>query len=198
MQVGVITANPVVPGLTVGNPVGPYPITPPIGVDAVIAGPSTENLTSATNTAAGLTSQAGALVSQLNDLVTAQAVANSLATPPGLGVGMMEETVVNPALQITLALPHEALSHAPETARPLSGPLKPREDLQQIIARSSSLPSKSTIRVMTNGSVVVLRGSVSNEAERRVAEALLRLSPEVLDVRNELTVQVPADRTTSP
>jgi osmotically-inducible protein OsmY len=38
-----------------------------------------------------------------------------------------------------------------------------------------------------DGSTVVLRGSVRDDHERRLAEALVRLTPGVRAVRNELT-----------
>jgi hypothetical protein len=71
---------------------------------------------------------------------------------------------------------------------PPAAPLTARADLQQVIARSSSLSSKDNIKVMTDGSVVVLQGTVANEAERRLAEGLVRLNRGVYEVRNELQV----------
>jgi hypothetical protein len=64
--------------------------------------------------------------------------------------------------------------------------LRVRADLQSIIDRAGRLPSRGNIRVLTDGSAVVLRGSVSNDHERRLAEALVRLTPGVRTVRNEL------------
>lgn len=64
-----------------------------------------------------------------------------------------------------------------------------RSDLQAVIARSSRLPSRDGIRVTadTNG-VVILRGRVRDDRERRLAESMVRLSPGVVQVRNELRV----------
>jgi hypothetical protein len=64
--------------------------------------------------------------------------------------------------------------------------LRVRADLQGIIDRAGRLPSRGNIRVLTDGSTVVLRGGVSNDHERRLAEALVRLTPGVRSVRNEL------------
>jgi hypothetical protein len=61
--------------------------------------------------------------------------------------------------------------------------------LQQTISESSSLPSRSGIVVAVDGDTVVLRGTAGSERERRLAEALLRLSPGVYDVRNNLEVR---------
>jgi hypothetical protein len=69
---------------------------------------------------------------------------------------------------------------------PTAVPLR-REDLQKVIGGSTSLPSRENINVTlgTDG-VVVLRGTVGSERERRLAETKLRLSPGVREVRNEL------------
>ncbi len=67
------------------------------------------------------------------------------------------------------------------------GLVQARSDFQNVIARSSSLPSKGGIRVLMDGEVVVLQGTVQDEHERRLAEALVRLTPGVRELRNELT-----------
>ncbi len=65
--------------------------------------------------------------------------------------------------------------------------------LQGLLQASSSLPSKAGISVgMDGGGVVVLRGSVADDHERRLAEALMRLTPGVREVRNDLVVAGPA------
>jgi hypothetical protein len=61
-----------------------------------------------------------------------------------------------------------------------------RSDLQSIVARSERLPSRDRIRVTVDGSTVVLRGDVRDERERRLAEAVVRLTPGVREVRNLL------------
>jgi hypothetical protein len=73
--------------------------------------------------------------------------------------------------------------------RPLT-PLGSRmqADLQGVLARSSSLSAPRNLELGMDGGTVVLRGMVSNDAERRHAEALIRLSPGVRDVRNEIQV----------
>jgi osmotically-inducible protein OsmY len=69
-------------------------------------------------------------------------------------------------------------------ARPSLTTMRP--ELQDIVARATRLPSRDRIRVLTDGDTVVLRGLVRDERERRLAEALIRLSPGVRLVRNEL------------
>ncbi len=58
--------------------------------------------------------------------------------------------------------------------------------LQTLISRSNRLPSASNINIDTVGETVVLRGQVTSERERRLAEAMIRLTPGVRSVRNEL------------
>jgi hypothetical protein len=70
--------------------------------------------------------------------------------------------------------------------------------LQQMLARSNALPSSPNIQVAVDGDTVVLRGLVADDHDRRLAEGMVRLTPGVHDVRNELVVataaapQVPA------
>jgi hypothetical protein len=73
-------------------------------------------------------------------------------------------------------------------AQPAS-PSRLQTDLQRVVAGSSALTSKGDIQVVTDDSGVVLRGIVANDHERRLAEALLRLTPGVRDIRNELAVR---------
>lgn len=61
-----------------------------------------------------------------------------------------------------------------------------RTNLQGIITQSTRLPSRDGISVSMDGPVVVLRGNVKDERERRLAERLLLLTPGVHEVRNEL------------
>ena len=64
-----------------------------------------------------------------------------------------------------------------------------RADLQGVIARSSAFASNKEIGVTMEGSVVVLQGAVASERERRLAENMLRLTPGVRQIRNELQVR---------
>jgi hypothetical protein len=83
----------------------------------------------------------------------------------------------------------------PVMAASLRSPARPiplmtrRPDLQAIIARSTVLSSAGNITVSTDGNVVVLTGSVASEDDRRIAENMLRLSPGVRELRNELQVR---------
>jgi hypothetical protein len=66
-----------------------------------------------------------------------------------------------------------------------------RTDLQAALARSTRLSNPSEIRVVMDGSTVVLKGRVKSQSERRLAEGLLALEPRVGVIRNEL--EAPAD-----
>jgi hypothetical protein len=77
------------------------------------------------------------------------------------------------------------------TPTPLS-PSRLTVDLQDTISRSSQLPSRGNIQVSLDGPAVILRGEVADESERSLAEGMLRLTPGVHEVRNELTVRGPA------
>jgi hypothetical protein len=63
-----------------------------------------------------------------------------------------------------------------------------RADLQGLLSRSSALSRPGTIRVDAVGEVIVLRGKVASEDERRLVEGMVRLEPGVHEVRNELEV----------
>jgi osmotically-inducible protein OsmY len=70
--------------------------------------------------------------------------------------------------------------------------LQARVDLQQIITRSTYLSPKNSVQVLGQDKIVVLRGTAVSEDDRQLAEAMLRLSPGVGEIRNEITVQAPA------
>jgi len=64
-------------------------------------------------------------------------------------------------------------------------------DVSALIARSPRLESRARIQVLMDGPVVVLRGTVLDDEERQVAADMVRLTPGVSEVRNELTVRNP-------
>ncbi len=70
-----------------------------------------------------------------------------------------------------------------------AAPSRLQTDLKAMLGRSSSLPASRDIQVVVLvDSTVVLRGKVADEHDRRLAEGLVRLSPGVHAVRNELQV----------
>jgi hypothetical protein len=76
------------------------------------------------------------------------------------------------------------------TLRP-AAPLRLRADLQQVLSQSTRLTAPGNIQIVMDGPTIVLRGRVTDERERRLAENVLRLSPGVRDIRNELEVSAP-------
>jgi osmotically-inducible protein OsmY len=62
--------------------------------------------------------------------------------------------------------------------------------VQEVLANVSTdrLPSRAGIRVVGAGDVVVLQGKVSDDHERRLAEMIIRLTPGVREISNELEV----------
>jgi len=70
-------------------------------------------------------------------------------------------------------------------------PTPPRQienDLRDVIARSSALAGYD-VQVRVVGPTVVLTGEVGDDRDRRLAESMVRLTPGVRDVRNELEVR---------
>ena len=68
-------------------------------------------------------------------------------------------------------------------------PARLRSEVEQVLARSSSLKSKGTIAVnVEEGGVAVLTGRVMTARERGLAEALVRMTPGVQNVQNNLQV----------
>lgn len=61
-----------------------------------------------------------------------------------------------------------------------------RAELRGVLDRSSMIANPKGIEVLTNGPVVVLRGRVKDEDEAKTAEGIVRLTPGVKDVQNEL------------
>jgi hypothetical protein len=68
-------------------------------------------------------------------------------------------------------------------------PAQVQSNLAGVLARSSTLGNDRRIAIATDGETVVLRGTVGNEHDKRLAEAMARLTPGVHDVRNELQIQ---------
>lgn len=75
-------------------------------------------------------------------------------------------------------------------ARPVNAGIL-EEELQRVIERSTTLTSKENIRVTVGSEMVVMKGQVSDERQRRLAEAMIRLTPGVRNVRNDLEVVKP-------
>jgi hypothetical protein len=86
---------------------------------------------------------------------------------------------------------HRNIGYVTEPAFPLVGvAMTPQRtvELQAILGAADNLPSRQGIQVGSDAGVIVLRGNVADEQERRLAEAVIRMTPGV-QVRNELVPQ---------
>ena len=70
---------------------------------------------------------------------------------------------------------------------PAVAPAQRLADVQAVLARSSMMTNPAGVTVVQDGTAFVLRGAVASEDEARLAEGMVRLTPGVRDVRNELT-----------
>ncbi|MBX9682139.1 MAG: BON domain-containing protein [Gemmataceae bacterium] len=85
--------------------------------------------------------------------------------------------------------PGYTTSLSDEFPLPVRVPAQVATNLRSVLDRSSQLRSQGTIQVRVENEVVVLTGTVANDRERRLAENLLRLTPGVADVVNELQIR---------
>src|SRR5207248_2886145 len=69
-------------------------------------------------------------------------------------------------------------------AAPAPGALQ--ANLQGAIAGTTALRAPGDVRVEVDGRTVFLRGTVDDDRESRLAEGIIRLTPGVRDIRNEL------------
>jgi hypothetical protein len=84
---------------------------------------------------------------------------------------------------------------------PAVAPRQMQADLQTMISRSPAVSNARGVQVLTDGRAVVLRGSARDEDEARLIEGMVRLTPGVRDVRNELNYPgrpQPATASTAP
>jgi hypothetical protein len=75
---------------------------------------------------------------------------------------------------------------------PPESPVQVREDLRNMLAQSGQLDSRDAVRVLMDGPAVVLQGVVADDDERRLVENMVRLTPGVNAIRNELAARNPA------
>lgn len=78
------------------------------------------------------------------------------------------------------------------------GPAQVSTQLQNVLARSTGFRGPANVAVNHVNDVIVLRGVVATEDDRILAENLVRLSPGVREVVNELKVNGPAAPAPTP
>ena len=100
--------------------------------------------------------------------------AGSTTTVPRQPVFKLDCTFVDPA--------------APRTEVPVR--------IRDLVANANSLPSRANMKLEMVGGVLVLTGKVNSEAERALAETLVRLEPGIYSVKNDLTFPQPTQPAT--
>lgn len=119
----------------------------------------------------------------------AAATAGLAGTGSALGANrLLAETNFGSSLGIRRAPTFLASLEFPN--QPIS-PASLQPELQEILARSTSLSAPRKIQVEVQGRNVVLRGEVASKKESRLAEGLVRLAPGVQEVHNQLEVKGP-------
>ena len=76
----------------------------------------------------------------------------------------------------------------PDLPRSLHVSSQLSSDLKAMIARSSYIRDTNAIQLEVVDGIVILRGQVGSDRERRTAEGLMRLTPGVQGVQNELQI----------
>src|SRR5262249_52506267 len=76
-------------------------------------------------------------------------------------------------------------------------PARMQTDLQAMIGRST-IANPRGVQVLHDGQAVVLRGTAKDEDEARLIEGMVRLTPGVYEVRNELQFPATAPAQTPP
>jgi hypothetical protein len=77
---------------------------------------------------------------------------------------------------------------------PPVAPTRLQADLRAVLDRSASIANARGVDIQTDGQLVVLRGAVRDEDEARLVEGMIRLTPGVREVRNELQFPRPEPR----
>jgi hypothetical protein len=70
--------------------------------------------------------------------------------------------------------------------------------LNQTLTQSSDLDRRDAVQVVMDGPAVVLRGRVADDDESRLVENMVKLTPGVYQVRNELTMMSAATASRAP
>jgi hypothetical protein len=161
----VTTLSPTASGAATSNPIGAYYLNPlsagKPGGSGKMTGMWTPLYTTTTTTTTGITGNINSL-SGSNNLSN---LSGSILNRRG------------PAYTVAVNFPYEP---------PSSGQLQTQA--QNILARSSMLSMKDTIKVKVDGETIVLDGQVQSDQERRLAENMLRLTPGVHQIQNNLQV----------
>lgn len=101
------------------------------------------------------------------------------------GFGGMGATNTAQVVPLSRQISYTATLQVPQPA-PAAVASRIQTEVRGILDRSPAIANPAGVQVVTDGPVVVLRGSARDEDEARLIEGMIRLTPGVRDVRNEL------------
>lgn len=107
----------------------------------------------------------------------------------GYGTSGIGGTGTTQAFAVSLNLNFEFQSRTPERVS---------QGLSALLSRTDQLRAASPMVVTLRGDTAILRGTVTTQHDRDLAEQLARLEPGVAQVENELIVGRPAATPASP
>ncbi len=102
----------------------------------------------------------------------------------GTGAGTAAGGTGGQLIQLPRQIAYTAVLKFPT---PAVVPTQLQADLRGMIDRSAMIGNPQGVEVMMDANAVVLRGAVKDEDEARMVEGMVRLTPGVRDVRNELS-----------
>ena len=108
------------------------------------------------------------------------------------GYGASGTAGITSSASVGASSPPTNIIHTATMRNPVPAPAARAEfrpEVRAVIARSTALSTPGNIQVEVEGQTVILKGKVPNDEERRLAEGLIRLTPGVRMVRNELVVE---------
>lgn len=95
----------------------------------------------------------------------------------------------NPSVLVPLPRPISYQAVVKFRPAPATAPAVLQADLQSLVARTPFLSNPAAVQVLTQGEEVVLRGTVADPDEARLIEGMIRLTPGVKAIRNELAIR---------
>jgi hypothetical protein len=135
---------------------------------------------------AGKPNGTGKLAGIWTPLYTASSTTSSTGITGGIGTSNLGGLANQAGNALGRRGPAYTVSVAFPLATTTAGQLQ--TEAQRVINRSRSLTMKETIKVKAEGQGLVLEGQVGSEGEKRLAENMLRLTPGVRSVENNLQV----------
>jgi hypothetical protein len=111
---------------------------------------------------------------------TAGAVASSASTVTNPGNGFTENGIYrNPPYATVLSSDLPIVKHSASALH---------ADVRSVLDRSSFIRNPATVQVSASEGIVLLTGQVTSDKERRLVEGMVRTTPGVRNVQNNLTI----------